>query len=308
MVKKLMGKTVAETIRDLSREHLKRNKGLIMGQCLSAVGWVQNTVPAQKKGIVEFPMTDVAGAGFAVGSAIAGIKPIFILRFQSFLWLNASPLINNAAKSKEMFGYSAPVFIRAIASEGISSGPIHTNCYHSPFAHMPGMPICAPMTPKEYKQIWSFFIKSDTPLLVSEHRRSYKEKKEFNDEIKSKSKISIFLISAARFQVSEIKSYLKKKRIAADFFHVVWLKPFKINQKYIDSLKKTKKGLVIDSTYEICSVSEHIAYRLMTKCKNSQVYNMGMKDRSSGVTKNLLNGTPTTKRIVETVIKIVNKK
>ena len=33
-----------------------------------------------------------------------------------------------------------------------------------------------------------------------------------------------------------------------------------------------------------------------------------MQDRSSGVTKNLLNGTPTTKRIVETVTKIVNKK
>ena len=79
-----MGKTVAETIRDLSREHLKKNKGLIMGQCLSAVGWVQNTVPAQKEGIVEFPMTDVAGAGFAVGSAIAGIKPIFIYGFRVF--------------------------------------------------------------------------------------------------------------------------------------------------------------------------------------------------------------------------------
>ena len=154
-----MAKTVAETIRDISKIHIQKNNGVIMGQCLSAVGWVQNTVPAQKKGIVEFPMTDVAGAGFAVGAAVGGRKPIFILRFQSFLWLNASPLINNAAKSKEIFGYSAPVFIRAIASEGISSGPIHTNCFHSPFAHMPGLPICAPMTPIEYKKIWGFFFK-----------------------------------------------------------------------------------------------------------------------------------------------------
>ncbi len=303
-----MEKTVAETIRDLSREHLKHNKGLIMGQCLSAVGWVQNTVPAQKKGIIEFPMTDVAGAGFAVGSAIAGIKPIFILRFQSFLWLNASPLINNAAKSKEMFGYSAPVFIRAIASEGISSGPLHTNCYHSPFAHMPGLPICAPMTPKEYKKIWNFFLNSDTPLLVSEHRRSYKEKKEFKDDINSKSKISVFLISAARFQILDIKEHLSKYGIYADFFHIVWLKPFEIRKNYIKSLKRTKKGIVIDSTYEICSVSEHVAYKLMTKVKNSYVHNMGMKDRSSGVTKRLFNGTPTTKRIVNEIKNIIKKK
>ena len=181
-----MGKTVAETIRNLSKKILDKNKGIVIGQCLSAVGWVQNTVPAQKKGIVELPMTDVAGAGFAIGVALAGIRPIFILRFQSFLWLNASPIINHAAKSKEIFGYGAPVFIRAIASEGPSSGPIHTNCYHSPFAHMPGLPICAPMTPKEYNEIWKKYLKSDSPMLVSEHRRSYKETIEFKDEINKK--------------------------------------------------------------------------------------------------------------------------
>ena len=49
MGKKIMGKTVAETIRSLTKNHIEKNNGLVMGQCLSAVGWVQNTVPAQKK-------------------------------------------------------------------------------------------------------------------------------------------------------------------------------------------------------------------------------------------------------------------
>jgi acetoin:2,6-dichlorophenolindophenol oxidoreductase subunit beta len=306
MVRGIMGKTVAETIREISKIHLDKNDGLIMGQCLSAVGWVQNTVPAQKKGIVEFPMTDTAGAGFAVGAAVGGRKPIFILRFQSFLWLNASPLINNAAKSKEIFGYSAPVFIRAIASEGISSGPIHTNCYHSPFAHMPGLPICAPMTPLEYKDIWKFFLKSDTPLLVSEHRRSYKEKIEFRDEINNGSKISIFLISAVRFQLPEIKEKLKNLGIKADIFHLVWLKPFIIKKKYIESLKKTKKAIIIDSTYEICGISEHIAYKLMNKVTGSSAINLGMEDRSPGCSKKLMNGTPSTRTIINKILKMIN--
>ena len=300
-----MAKTVAETIREISKKHIDKNKGLVMGQCLSAVGWVQNTVPAQKKGIVEFPMTDVAGAGIAVGASVAGIKPIFILRFQSFLWLNASPLVNHAAKSKAIFGYSAPVFIRAIASESVSSGPLHTNCYHSPFAHMPGLPICAPMTPKEYLKIWDFFLKADTPLLVSEHRRSYKETNEFKDETNKKSKINIFLISAVRFQSQEIKTSLEKLGIGIDIFHVVWLKPFRIKKKYIESLKKTKKGLVIDSTYQICSISEHIAYKLMNNITNSKVINMGMEDRSPGCSKRLLNGTPETKKIIKKVLELI---
>ena len=62
-----MARTVAETIRDISREHIAQNNGILLGQCLTAVGWVQNTVPAQTEGIVELPMTDVSGAGIAVG-------------------------------------------------------------------------------------------------------------------------------------------------------------------------------------------------------------------------------------------------
>ena len=300
-----MGKTVAETIRHITKKHIEKNNGVVMGQCLTAVGWVQNTVPKQKKGVIEFPMTDVAGAGFAVGAAIAGSRPIFILRFQSFLWLNASPLINHAAKTKELFQYAAPVFIRAIASEGKSSGPLHTNCFHSPFAHMPGLPICAPMTPKEYESIWKTYIKNDDPLLVSEHRRSYKETKEFKDIINNDSKISVFLISASRFEIDQAKDFLKKKNINIDIFHLVWLKPFKIKKKYLSSLSKTKRGLVIDSTYEICSLSEHIAFNLMKKSTNVKVWNYGMKDKSPGCAERLQNGTPNANQIASKIIRLI---
>jgi metal-dependent amidase/aminoacylase/carboxypeptidase family protein len=113
-----MERTVAETIKFLSKRLIDSNKGIIIGQCLSAVGWVQNTVPAQKKGIVELPMTDVAGAGFAVGASLANIRPIFILRFQSFLWLNASPLINHAAEVQ---------FASEVMSELVGKQNVNTN-------------------------------------------------------------------------------------------------------------------------------------------------------------------------------------
>ena len=301
-----MGKTVAETIRDLTKKLINKDKGVVVGQCLTAVGWVQNTVPAQKKNIIELPMTDIAGAGIAVGIALTKKRPIFILRFQSFLWLNASPLVNHAAKSKEIFNYSTPVFIRAIASEGPSSGPLHTNCYHSPFAHMPGMPICAPMTPKEYKNIWKTYLENDDPLLVSEHRISYKSKKEFKDLIQKKSKISIFLISASRFEANQINIMLKKYNLECDIFHIVWLKPFKKKKSYIKSLNKTKLGLVVDSTYEICSISEHIAHKLMLD-SGVKVYNYGMKDRSPGCSPALINGTPTAKNIIYKINTLLKK-
>ena len=40
-----MGKTLRETIRETLHYHLKRKKGLVFGQCLTAVGWVGGTIP-----------------------------------------------------------------------------------------------------------------------------------------------------------------------------------------------------------------------------------------------------------------------
>jgi len=293
-----MEKTVADTIREITKNHIDRNEGLVMGQCLSAVGWVQNTVPEQEKGIVELPMTDVAGAGFAVGASLIGGRPIFVLRFQSFLWLNASPLVNYAAKAKEVFGYPAPVFIRAIASEGGGSGPIHTNCYHSIFAHMPGLPIVAPMTPKEYEQIWDYFITNYEPMLVSEHRRSYKNCKEFENKFSNKSDITIMAISASRFEAIDAIKNLEKEGYIVDFHSIVWIKPFFASKELINSLKRTKKGIVLDSAYEIASVARSIAYELML-LTDAKIYVMGMLDKSPGAFEHLENGTPKSEKIIE---------
>ncbi|MBQ26703.1 MAG: hypothetical protein CMH81_00960 [Nitrospiraceae bacterium] len=295
-----MERTVAETIRDISREHIAKHNGILLGQCLTAVGWVQNTVPAQAEGIVELPMTDVSGAGIAVGAAIMGRRPIFIIRFQSLLWLNASPIVNHAAKAKSVFGYPAPVFVRAIGSEGDSTGPIHTNCFHSLFMHMPGLPVCAPMTPNEYVQIWNWYMTHDDPLLVSEHRRSYTSRQEMPDQVHHDAHITIYAMSAARFNAVEAVEVLGHRGVRCNLVHLLWLKPFDLTQRVMEPLKASGHGIVVDSAYEIAGASQSVAYELMyaTGCPVKAV---GQADRSPGVAKRLENGTPTTMRIVDTV-------
>ena len=98
---------LAELITKKCEDLLTKNDGLIMGQCLSAVGWVGGTIPKlpDHKGIVELSMADVAGGAIAVGAALNGIKPIvYVVRYQGFLWYNAISIVNYAAKSYELFG------------------------------------------------------------------------------------------------------------------------------------------------------------------------------------------------------------
>ena len=265
---------VAETIKKITRNHLVHNNGMVLGQALSAVGWVNNTVP-DCENIYELPMTDVAGAGIAVGAALVGRRPIFVIRFQDFLILNGSPLIFYAAKSKELHGKSAPIFVRAIATEG--AGPVHSGVLHSIFMHFPGFRVAAPMTPKEYEEIWEDFMAHDDPMIVSEHRLSYSNTQEMKDVIRENADITLYAISSTRFEVSKAAEMLENNGIKCNIVHIVWLKPFVINFRLTDPLLQSKKGIVIDSGYEKAGASQSIAYEL-NQATGCSVKSLGLYD------------------------------
>ena len=79
-----MGKTVADVIKQTTRDHLKHNNGLFFGQCVTAVGWIGGTVPemSESEGIVELSLADIANAGIVVGAALVGRRPIYTVRYQ----------------------------------------------------------------------------------------------------------------------------------------------------------------------------------------------------------------------------------
>jgi pyruvate dehydrogenase E1 component beta subunit len=301
-----MGKTVADTIREISREHLTKNNGLVLGQSLTAVGWVNNTVP-DCPGIVELSMTDVAGAGMAVGTALAGRRPIFVIRFQDFLFLNGNAIVNYAAKTKEFWGKGTPIFVRAIATEGKGAGPVHSGRIHGIFMHFPGLVVCSPMTPNEYRKVWEVFMHNDNPMIVSEHRCSFKNEEELTDILVDDADVTIYAISAARFNVAEAAAILAKKGIRCNIVHILWLKPFVLSERILKPLRRSKTGLVVDSGFEIAGASQSIAYNLMWET-GIPVRALGQYDRSVGVTPEAANLTPDAKRIAQVAEDIYRNK
>jgi pyruvate dehydrogenase E1 component beta subunit len=290
-------RTVAETIKEVTRRHLEENGGILLGQCISAVGWVNGTVP-NTKGIVELPMSDVAGAGIAVGAAMVGKRPIFVIRFQDFLMLNGSPLLNYAAKCKELHGTSAPVFIRALASEGL--GPVHSGVLHSVFMHFPGMRVCSPMTPGEYEQVWKAYIENDEPVLVSEHRDSFRNTEEMQDVVNERADITLYAISCTRFAATKAAGMLANEGIVCNVVHIVWLKPFEVTDKYLEPLGRSRLGMVIDASFEICGASRSIAYELAS-VSGYRVKALGLADSTKCLCPPYQNKAPDAQRICDAV-------
>jgi pyruvate/2-oxoglutarate/acetoin dehydrogenase E1 component len=289
--------TVADTIREITRKHLDEDNGLLLGQSITAVGWVNNTVP-DCKNIVELPMSDVAGAGFVVGAAMVGRRPIFVIRFQDFLVLNGSPLFFYAAKVKELHGRSAPVFLRALATDGI--GPVHSGVLHSLFMHFPGFRVCSPMTPGEYREIWDDFMAHDDPMMVSEHRQSFQNTEELPDMILPDAHITLYPISATRFEAIKAAKQLDSEGIRCNICHILWLKPFVCDDRLVTPLRQSGCGMVIDAGHEIAGAAQSIAYQLMVET-GLPVRAMGLLDATKCLCPPFRNELPNAERISEAV-------
>ena len=300
-----MEKTVRETIKETIFNHLKKNNGLIFGQCLSAVGWVGGTLPelTENDGLIELSMADVANGGIVVGAGLSNRRPIYVIRYQGFNWFNAPIILNYACKSKEIWNMPCPIFIRGIGMEG-SIGPVAGSSHHSLYHRMPGIKIISPMTPKEYLLAYNYFMKNNDVLYVSEHRGSYSNKDELSDFISKDLDIILFPISITRFEAQKAKIELEKKGYKIGIGNIVWIKPFEIKKEWENAVKSSKfGGLVLDDDYPQ-GVATNLAYEMMKKT-GKKIDVLGLKNKSAGFSKATDNLPPSYLEIVEKVEEIV---
>ena len=305
-----MAQTLREIIKRTVNYHLKKKNGLVFGQCLTAVGWVGGTLPhlKEKDGMIDLSMADVANGGIVAGAGLSGRRPIYVIRYQGFNWFNASIILNYSCKSKEIWNVPCPIFVRGIAMEG-SIGPVAGSSHTSLYYRMPGIKILSPMTPKEYKISYDYFMKNDEVVYVSEHRGSYDNKIELKDVYQKKCDLVIFAISITRFEAIKAAEELKKNGIKIGIANILWIKPFKIKKRWIEMLNTSKYGgIILDDDYTQ-GIAESLAFRLLEKTKkNVQLKAIGLKNRSAGFSKKTDNLPPNKDEIIMTIKKILKKK
>ena len=299
-----MAKTVRETIKSITRQHLEVEKSLCFGQCLTAVGWVGGPKMYEYEGMVEVTTADVANGGFVVGAGLQGIRPIYVVRYQGFQWYNSPMIVNYASKSKEVWDRPCPIFIRSIAMEG-GMGPVAGSSHHSLYQRMPGTKILSPMTPKEYLYAYKQFMSEDEVYYISEHRRSYDNTDELGDVLHDDPDVVLFPISITRFDAEEARKELEKQGIKASIIHQLWIKPFLFKEIWKRQLNSSKfGGIVLDDDYEQ-GVASSIAHRMMLE-SDKKVYTMGLEHRTAGFHKDVDNLPPSSEKIFNKVMEIVS--
>jgi pyruvate/2-oxoglutarate/acetoin dehydrogenase E1 component len=143
---------------------------------------------AEKHGpdrVFDTPISEMALAGAAFGSAVGGLRPVIEIMFGDFLPLTMDSLVNQAAKywyiSNEQA--SVPLVVRSAVGAGGRFGAMHSQTPVSWFEGVPGLKIVCPSTPADAKALLKAAIRDDNPVLFFEHKRLYAMTGEVNGDV-----------------------------------------------------------------------------------------------------------------------------
>jgi pyruvate/2-oxoglutarate/acetoin dehydrogenase E1 component len=168
-------------IRDALDEALAADDRVIFfGEDVAVAGGVFAATPGlyEKYGptrVFDTPISELALAGAAFGSAVSGLRPVVEIMFGDFLGLVMDSVVNQMSKYWFLTQgeVSVPVVIRSVVGGGGRFGAIHSQMPVSWFTGIPGVKIVAPSTPGDAKALLRAAIDDDNPVLFFEHKRLY---------------------------------------------------------------------------------------------------------------------------------------
>ena len=123
--------------------------------------------------VLDSPISEDAMVGLAVGAAIEGMRPIVEMQFADFSSVGFNQIVNQAATLYWRTSLACPITIRLPSGGTPGSGPFHSQCMETIYAHYPGTVVMAPSTVEDAYSMLLDAISIDDPVIFCEHKYLY---------------------------------------------------------------------------------------------------------------------------------------
>jgi pyruvate/2-oxoglutarate/acetoin dehydrogenase E1 component len=249
-------------IRDALDEELAADERVVLfGEDVAVAGGVFATTPGlyEKYGaerVFDTPISELALAGAAFGSAVTGLRPVVEIMFGDFLTLAMDSLVNQSTKywflTQEQV--SVPLVFRSVVGAGGRFGAIHSQMPASWFMGVPGLKIVAPSTPADAKALLKAAIRDENPVLFFEHKRLYTLEGEVNGEVGRLGEAAVVREGTDITVVAAMKSVhdsleaadaLDRDSVSAEVIDLRTLRPFDA-ETVLASVRKTGRIAVVE--------------------------------------------------------------
>jgi pyruvate/2-oxoglutarate/acetoin dehydrogenase E1 component len=170
--------TYSEAIREATEQEMARDPSVIvLGQGVDDPKGIYGTTKGLRERfgpgrIFDTPLSEDGMMGVAVGTALAGLRPVNVHIRTEFLLLATNQLINMASKCRYMYGgaVAVPLVVRVVIGRSWGQGPQHSQALHALFMHVPGFKVVAPSTPYDAKGCFIESVRDNNPVIFIEHR------------------------------------------------------------------------------------------------------------------------------------------
>ncbi len=249
-------------VRDALDEELAADERVILfGEDIAVAGGVFAATPGLyekygEKRVFDTPISELALAGAAFGSAVTGLRPVIEIMFGDFLTLAMDMIVNQATKYRFLTQeqVSVPLVIRSVVGAGGRFGAIHSQMPASWFMGIPGLKVVAPSTPADAKSLLRAAIRDDNPVLFFEHKRLYTLEGEVDDTVGTLGKAAVVREGSDVTLVTAMKSVhdaieaaetLEQDGISVEVIDLRTLRPIDVDT-VLTSVRKTNRVVVVE--------------------------------------------------------------
>ncbi|MFQ5692659.1 MAG: alpha-ketoacid dehydrogenase subunit beta, partial [Nitrospinota bacterium] len=172
-----------EALREALSEEMRRDErvfclgeDIVLGYVWSVTrGLIDEFGPDRVR---DTPISESAIIGASVGAALMGMRPVPELQFSDFMFVCMDQIVNQAGKTRYMFGgqLSVPMVIRLPSGGYFSFGATHSQSLQGMLIHAPGLKVVMPSTPHDGKGLLKSAIRDPNPVAFFEHKALYKVK------------------------------------------------------------------------------------------------------------------------------------
>ncbi|TPI62205.1 alpha-ketoacid dehydrogenase subunit beta [Mesorhizobium sp. B3-1-3] len=221
--------------------------------------------------VIDTPISELGGAGVAVGAAVTGMRPIFEFQFSDFATLGMEQIVNQAAKMRFMLGgeVSVPLVMRFPAGSGTGAAAQHSQSLEAWLGHVPGLKVIQPATPHDAKGMLLAAVADPDPVMIFEHKLLYKMKGHVPEghytvpigkaEIRREGRdLTIVATSIMVQKALDAAAVLEGEGIDIEVIDLRTIRPLD-RQAVIDSVKKTSRLLCVYEAVKTLGIGAEVS-------------------------------------------------
>ena len=173
--------TFAQALNRALRDALTEDDSvLVMGEDVGALGGVFRITDGLTSDLGEdrcfdTPLAEAGIAGFAIGLAMQGFRPVIEMQFDAFGYPAFEQLASHVAKMRNRTRgrLPMPIVVRVPYAGGIGGVEHHCDSSEGYYVHTPGLHVVTPSTPADAYSLLREAIASDDPVVFMEPKALY---------------------------------------------------------------------------------------------------------------------------------------